>query len=213
MNRSYKIKSKETIYGEFIFRSVLEARWAVFFDSLGIDYTYEPYCFEVETSGREVKYMPDFFLPNFELFIEIKPNKPVEIENIKAAAWSKYNGDTIILFNLNVPIESYENGWKFYCEDIDKTPKLSKGYNWCECPRCGKIDIAECGEPTICNCFSFEELKKISAEEEENGIFVSPTFIKTTRLIAAYKVAKNHLFCGKGSEKVPRLLTQINLFK
>jgi hypothetical protein len=129
MNRSYNIKSKETIYGEFIFRSVLEARWAVFFDSLGIDYTYEPYCFEVETGGREVKYKTDFFLPNLEMFIDIKPNRPVEIENIKAAAWSKYNGDTVILFNLNVPNKNHENGWKFYCEDIDKTPILSKGYN------------------------------------------------------------------------------------
>jgi hypothetical protein len=92
VNRSYNIKSKETYYGGILFRSIIEARWAVFFDSLGIDYSYEPYCFEVETGGREVKYKPDFFLPKLGVFIEIKPNKPVEIENIKAAAWSKYNG-------------------------------------------------------------------------------------------------------------------------
>lgn len=46
----------ETIYGGCRFRSRLEARWAVFFDSLGLPWEYEPEGFELR-SGR---YLPDF---------------------------------------------------------------------------------------------------------------------------------------------------------
>jgi len=36
-----EIKAIETVYNGYKFRSRLEARWAVFFDALGIEYEYE----------------------------------------------------------------------------------------------------------------------------------------------------------------------------
>lgn len=54
------IKAIQTRYAGCHFRSRLEARWAVFFDALGIEWQYEPQGFEV-SSGR---YLPDFYLPN-----------------------------------------------------------------------------------------------------------------------------------------------------
>ena len=51
------IKPIETIYNGYRFRSRLEARWAVFFDALGIEYEYEPEGFEIESGLR---YLPDF---------------------------------------------------------------------------------------------------------------------------------------------------------
>ena len=36
------IKPIETYYNGYRFRSRLEARWAVFFDALGVPYEYEP---------------------------------------------------------------------------------------------------------------------------------------------------------------------------
>jgi hypothetical protein len=53
-----QIKAIETLYKGFRFRSRLEARWAVFFDVLGLRWDYEPQGFET-TFGR---YLPDFFL-------------------------------------------------------------------------------------------------------------------------------------------------------
>jgi len=50
-------KAIETEYNGYRFRSRLEARWAVFFDALGIDYEYEPEGYGLE-SGK--KYLPDF---------------------------------------------------------------------------------------------------------------------------------------------------------
>lgn len=51
------IRAKETIYDGYRFRSRLEARWAVFFNALGVKYEYEPEGF-VLPSGKS--YLPDF---------------------------------------------------------------------------------------------------------------------------------------------------------
>lgn len=63
------IKAIETEYNGYRFRSRLEARWAVFFDAAGIEYQYEPEGFELSCGW----YLPDFYLPDFEIYVEIKP--------------------------------------------------------------------------------------------------------------------------------------------
>lgn len=55
------MKAIETSYAGCRFRSRLEARWAVFFDHLGIDWRYEPQGFDLRTR----RYLPDFYLHNF----------------------------------------------------------------------------------------------------------------------------------------------------
>lgn len=67
------MKAIETRYNGYKFRSRLEARWAVFFNSLGIRYEYEYEGFELSNG---TKYLPDFYLPTFdggELWCEVKP--------------------------------------------------------------------------------------------------------------------------------------------
>ena len=70
-----KMKSIETIYKGYRFRSRLEARWAVFFDAVGAEWEYEPEGF-VLSDGT--KYLPDFLLHNVygrgakEIYVEIK---------------------------------------------------------------------------------------------------------------------------------------------
>lgn len=82
------IKAIETKYKGYRFRSRLEARWAVFFDAMGIEYQYEPEGYELDG----LRYLPDFWLPDRRhkydgagFWIEIKPGKlnPVEAEKIK----------------------------------------------------------------------------------------------------------------------------------
>jgi len=68
------IKAIETSYAGCRFRSRLEARWAVFFDSLGLKWDYEPQGYMV---GRRLyleprTYLPDFFLPGFNAWVEVK---------------------------------------------------------------------------------------------------------------------------------------------
>lgn len=158
MRRKYDILPKRTKYAGTIFESVLEARWAVFFDCLGIEYVYEPELAEVETGCRIVHHKPDFFLSRLNKYVEIKPSKPHETENIKAAAWSKYIGDIIILFNLNPPSEKIENGWLFSYEEPCGVPILSENIWWGECPKCGHIDLEEYGQLTSCGSFTLDDL-------------------------------------------------------
>jgi hypothetical protein len=54
------IKSIPTQYGGVLFRSRLEARWAVFFDSCGWDWAYEQEGYTIDG----VNYLPDFRLYN-----------------------------------------------------------------------------------------------------------------------------------------------------
>lgn len=73
------IKAIETSYAGCRFRSRLEARWAVFFDHLAIRWEYEPQGYELP-SGR---YLPDFWLPDAEAWIEIKGQPPTKPEKVK----------------------------------------------------------------------------------------------------------------------------------
>ena len=63
----------ETEFCGYKFRSRLEARWAVFFSVLGIEYKYEFEGFRVKVGPDEfVYYLPDFYLPEYDKYIEVK---------------------------------------------------------------------------------------------------------------------------------------------
>lgn len=68
-----EIKAIETNYKGYKFRSRLEARWAVFFDTAGIAWEYEPEGY-VLSDGR--KYLPDFYLPRQKTYVEVKGVSP-----------------------------------------------------------------------------------------------------------------------------------------
>ena len=59
----------QTRYAGCHFRSRLEARWAVFFDAMGIPWQYEPEGYML-SNGRS--YLPDFLLPECDTWVEVK---------------------------------------------------------------------------------------------------------------------------------------------
>jgi len=67
-----------TRYRGYHFRSRLEARWAVFFDSCRIKWQYEPEGYDLTDYGLAIDrpgvglYLPDFWLPKTETWVEIK---------------------------------------------------------------------------------------------------------------------------------------------
>jgi hypothetical protein len=65
------LKAIETVYNGYRFRSRLEARWAVFFDVLGVKYRYEPEGFDFGPGGW---YLPDFEVAEWGVYVEIKPD-------------------------------------------------------------------------------------------------------------------------------------------
>lgn len=62
------IKPIETEYSGYRFRSRLEARVAVFFDTLSIKFEYEVEGWDLHGTW----YLPDFWLPDLETWVEVK---------------------------------------------------------------------------------------------------------------------------------------------
>lgn len=60
----------QTHYQGYTFRSRLEARWAVFFDTLAFRWEYEPEGYVLQDGAW---YLPDFWLPQVSMFAEVKP--------------------------------------------------------------------------------------------------------------------------------------------
>ena len=80
MSTELKIKPIETVYNGYRFRSRLEARWAVFFDTAGIRYEYEPDGYSY-TEG----YLPDFYLPDDDMYVDVKSEREDAILELKKA--------------------------------------------------------------------------------------------------------------------------------
>ncbi len=97
------IKAIPTKYKGYTFRSRLEARWAVFFDALHVGWEYEKEGYELITTnwetGEPVKgtlwYLPDFWIPEWESFIEIKPQGEVDEEASKKVALLSSQSDRL----------------------------------------------------------------------------------------------------------------------
>ena len=71
---------RETLYKGIQFRSRLEARWAVFFDALGLKWEYEPEGYRMDDGTC---YLPDFYVHDIKghvgktphgdgIFVEVK---------------------------------------------------------------------------------------------------------------------------------------------
>lgn len=87
------MKSIETRYNGYLFRSRTEARWAIFFDAIGLKYDYEPGGFSL-SSGN---YLPDFYLPEQKIWVEIKGKTQTEHEWELAKDLSQYTKDPVMM--------------------------------------------------------------------------------------------------------------------
>jgi hypothetical protein len=94
----------ETSYHGYVFRSRLEARWAVFFEKLGLKFEYEREGFEL--GGP--RYLPDFYLPDIGFWAEVKPLLP-QADGI-LASYTTLNAltDLTPLERAGIPIQMLE---------------------------------------------------------------------------------------------------------
>lgn len=146
MNKATAIPAIETFYDGILYRSRTEARFAVFFDVLGVPFQYEAEKFQLENS----RYIPDFFLPKGPTghdswkggtFIEIKGAEPDEraLERFKefkgklrssrvwANAYLIHGGTRSPVFN-----DSYQ-------------ARFGISYVMDQCPFCGWVEVIELG--------------------------------------------------------------------
>lgn len=117
------IKPIETEYNGYLFRSRLEARWAVFFDKAGILYEYEAEGF-VLSDGTY--YLPDFYLPWFNCYVEIKPNVKDEIVKGEERCIQLFrdHGECITMLCVGEPML---DDMRIYCCDSTES---GGGENW-----------------------------------------------------------------------------------
>lgn len=151
------IKPIETIYDGYKFRSRLEARWAVFFNTLGVPYEYEKEGFDLGELGW---YLPDFWLPKQNCWIEIKGKEPTEEEGRRVTLLVKHTQEDAYIFFGNIPrpddsstLESDSAYALTYGEDYGEDKVAwDMSYLWCECPDCGNLGIEFNGRADRLSC-------------------------------------------------------------
>lgn len=120
------MKAIDTIYKGYKFRSRLEARWAVFFEYSGYKWEYEKEGYELPSG----KYLPDFFLPQFNAWVEVKPVKFTDAEKQKCKELSRFTESTVVMV-VGIPNDILYA--TFYYGEESMAVSLSKyaiGKNW-----------------------------------------------------------------------------------
>ena len=142
------IKAIETQYKGYRFRSRLEARWAVFFDALGLAWEYEPEGFEL---GGGVRYLPDFRVTHpsgHATWYEVKPREwgdDGKFQKFKARLQDTDSDSESAVLLRGDPIDVLGGG------GLDILPS---GFS--ACPRCGRIDkhlVFDTGQGVSLMCY------------------------------------------------------------
>jgi hypothetical protein len=77
------MKAINTHFDNLYFRSRLEARWAVYFKSLGIEYVYEMEGYNFDGFN----YLPDFYFPKYDFYGEVKHE---HFGDVDAKKWNSF---------------------------------------------------------------------------------------------------------------------------
>ncbi len=142
-----------TTYNGINFRSRLEARWAVFYDSLRIRYQYEPARLAVVPYG----YTPDFLLPlqdRFDrvLWIEVKPSDYESSDIDKPDALACPDIPVAFIHEPFVPKDDFAAS----VHSIYFGGSCDYDHGFCQCSRCGKIgfEFESRSSRLRCGCWS-----------------------------------------------------------
>lgn len=137
-----ELKAIPTYYNGYYFRSRLEARWAVFFDSLGIKYDYEPEGLDL---GDGLYYLPDFYLPESKQFFEVKGIlEEFDAEKIRRVIES---GHSLTIGKSNGAFIACDN----WCQN-GFSPAFGNDSWLCRCKECGKYWFMGCEGSYECQC-------------------------------------------------------------
>ncbi|MGO8948480.1 MAG: hypothetical protein ACLQUY_12630 [Ktedonobacterales bacterium] len=160
------IRPIETVYKGYRMRSRLEARWAVFLDSLGIPWEYEKEGYDL----GGVPYLCDFWLPEQCDWFEVKPHAPTDGEEQKAEKLA-LETDSRVTMGLTIPSPWYEGlpggrkallgysptlwAWTPGIDVTNQATGISReegGMEWTICPTCGYAGITLWGNTDDLHC-------------------------------------------------------------
>lgn len=151
------IKPIETVYNGYRFRSRLEARWAVFFDMLGIEYEYEKEGFDFGGTW----YLPDFWLPHQKYWIEIKGQEPTwkEIDLLEALVRDEQTRAYLLHGTIPMPpneLSTLSIGYSINCFEYEGKPTFANNHilhpMWTICTHCQFIGMTDLGKTSLLSC-------------------------------------------------------------
>lgn len=144
----------ETAYKGYRFRSRLEARWAVFFDTLDVRWEYEKEGYRLPSGN----YLPDFWLPKIKTWVETKGKLPSKREQKLASELAEGTKSRVILIHGPVPgwdIDG-DTGQNFHhtnrVDMYGKLPPWDNFYGFCVCEECGLVGIEYQGRSDRLKC-------------------------------------------------------------
>lgn len=131
-----------------VFKSRIEVQWAFVYNQLGIRYQYEPqppYIFEDNT-----QYTPDFYLPDYNCFIETKRDNVTLKAIHKAVKLSQHTGCLVYIFD-GIQTTRWAQDNSESAMKIDQNT-IDFNHRWCECYRCRKLSIEKDGDERLIKC-------------------------------------------------------------
>ena len=133
---------REINYNGYTFRSKIEASWAYLFDQLGIEYYYENETFSLENnSGGTTNYLPDFFLPDMDCFLEVKlERKPTVEECVKCYLLAVQTGKDVVMVYQTIGTIQYD---AYIYEGT--TGEFDNQYRLTMCPMCCAFGFTHLG--------------------------------------------------------------------
>lgn len=153
------IKAIETQYKGYRFRSRLEARWAVFFDVLGVKWEYEKEGYDLGDAGW---YLPDFWLPQIGCYWEIKPEVGYtnNDDQNRLRAFALSGKHLVVAFGLPGSYKAKPFPCAYIPEDDEYVMWTTFGGigegQLSHCPRCNKVDFTYggwAGYIKDCHCY------------------------------------------------------------
>lgn len=109
MENSFTVRALPTKYNGITFRSRLEARWAVFFDELRLEWEYEREGYDL----GGIWYLPDFWLVDVNMWAEVKPVEFSPEENELARQLNLGTGFPVLCL-VGAPADKPYEAWAFY---------------------------------------------------------------------------------------------------
>lgn len=140
------MKAIETKYRGYRFRSRLEAKWAVVFDNLNIRWLYEDEGFQFQDGSR---YLPDFWLPLMDMFVEVKGGEIPDEDWRKIRVLSIASGKRVAVAK-EVPSRAPNDDDRFRV--MFPQGDCDYGYSLCRCVACGVFGIEYNGRSGRINC-------------------------------------------------------------
>lgn len=204
------IAAIETTYGGIKYRSRLEARWAVFFSSLEIEFEYEREAYELspnEGSSEESKnivlrYLPDFYLPKQSkfpkpLWVEVKGViGEHDLEKLERLVIYTQTAGVMLGRVPQVPSDSVRDCRPYGFWQSGYLSEQEVGivhpyghdypYSFCECPFCHAFGFEFDGRSARVGCGCKEHEVIANGDKTYNN--ASPT------LLRAYSAALSHRF-------------------